>query len=264
MAAHETLPYSETMAATADALLRSVSGTDHSAEKGVVRVTCSEVIGVEVLPPVLASFRQKHAGIEIELVPTDRNEDLIRRDANVAVQMVRPSQAALIAKHAGNIELGLFASEAYLATHTSLRQPSDFRQNHILIGDDRRELIIAALNAVGLSLARRDFAYRTDSSLAQLAAIRAGVGIGACQVPLAVASTPPLRRIFPSLRFDLEAWVVMHEDMKPVRRIRLVFEHLFAGLKTYAENWIEDIVSAPPPSPRTPADDSGTLDKAAE
>lgn len=188
---------------------------------------------MEVLPPILTSLQQKHAGIEIELVPTDRNEDLIRRDADVAVRTVRPSEAALIAKQAAIIELGLFASEAYFATHTAPRRPSDLLQNHILSGDDRKELIIGALSAAGLSLARPDFSYRTDSGLAQLAAIRAGLGIGACQVPLAMASIPPLRRIFPSLRFDLEAWVVTHEDMKPVRRIRLVFEHPVAGLKTY-------------------------------
>ena len=75
-----------------------------------------------------------------------------------------------------------------------------------------------------------DFALRADSDLAQLAFIRAGFGIGMCQVPLA-ARDPSLVRVLPDVfSLDLGLWVVMHEDLKTSPRCRAVFDALAQGL----------------------------------
>ena len=82
-------------------------------------------------------------------------------------------------------------------------------------------------------LTRESFAYRCDSDLGQLAAIRAGFGIGMCQY--GVASTPPaLVAILPQVvRFELEVWVVMHEALRKTARIKLMFDHLVAEMGAY-------------------------------
>ena len=85
-------PHAEAMAAAAAALARTASG-EAAADRGVVRVTASHVVGCEVLPPILAAFHAEHPGIAIELALTNRNEDLARRDADIAVRMVRPTQS---------------------------------------------------------------------------------------------------------------------------------------------------------------------------
>jgi DNA-binding transcriptional LysR family regulator len=103
-----TLPYAESMAAVAEALVRSASAPAN-AEQGTVRVTCSELVGVGVLPVMLASLCRAHPQLQIELSPSDANEDLLRRDADVAVRMAKPTQAALVAKHIGAVKLGFFA-----------------------------------------------------------------------------------------------------------------------------------------------------------
>ena len=86
---------------------------------------------------------------------------------------------------------------------------------------------------MGLTVSARDFAIRTDSDGAQLNAVRAGLGIGVCQVPLA-RRTASLVRVLPRIVFPLETWVVMHEDQRSVRRVRLVFDHLVSSLTAYA------------------------------
>jgi len=83
----------------------------------VVRVAVSEFMGVEVLPPILSSFHEKHPDIVIEMVLSDKTEDLSRRDADIAVRMVRPTQGALVARKIGAIRLGFYASESYVARH---------------------------------------------------------------------------------------------------------------------------------------------------
>jgi DNA-binding transcriptional LysR family regulator len=228
--ANATLPYAESMAAVADSLVRSASAPA-DAELGTVRIACSEIVGVEVLPPILAELRRARPNLQLELSLSNANEDLLRREADVAVRMAQPTQGALIAKRVGSVKLGVFASDAYLAAHSVPKTVADLAR-HALIGKDRDTSFFAALAAVGLSLKRKDFALRTDSDPAYLAAIRAGLGIGICQVPLA-AGPPRLQRLLPKLAFELPVWVVTHEDLRASRRVSLVFEHLVASLTRY-------------------------------
>jgi DNA-binding transcriptional LysR family regulator len=231
-AAAAAVSYVEAMASNAEALARSLSGSAGS-ERGAVRVTCSEVVAVEVLPEMLVSLRERHPHIDVELAATNRREDLLRREADVAVRMVRPTQGSLVAARVGSVALGLFAQSSYLAEHPAPTRRRDLAAGHALIGPDRDRGVLDALRARGLEVDRASFALRTDSDLAQLAAVRAGLGIGVCQVALA-RRTPGLRRVLPSLSFALDVWLVMHEDLARVRRVRAVFDHLKAALRAYA------------------------------
>ena len=239
--ARATVPHAEAIAASARAFVRAVS-SPADREAGTVRVTASEVVGAEVLPAILARLLADKPSLAIELVLDDRNQDLLRREADVAVRMIAPTQASLVQRRAARIELGLFASEAYLARRSLPTSVTALRE-HALVGPDRQRAALEALARGGLELAPRDFALRTDSTLAQLAAVRAGVGIGIAQVPLARAPVP-LVRVLPKLAFCLEAWVVTHEDMRDVARVRAVVEHLVAELGAYG---------APPKTPRRAA-----------
>lgn len=228
--ARATLPHAEAIAASAQALVRAASAPA-GADRGTVRLTCSEIVGAEVVPPMIASLRAAHPEIQIELVLDDRNQDLLRREADVAIRMAEPTQAGLVRRKAASIEIGLFASPAYLRGRRAPETIAEAVESHALIGPDRSRYALEGLAAAGLRLAPRDFALRTDSDVAQLAAVRAGVGIGVCQLPLARG----LERVLPRVRFRLDAWVVTHEDLRDVRRVRAVVEHLSAELGRYAQ-----------------------------
>lgn len=230
--AQAALPHAEAIAASARALVRTASAPT-SERRGTVRVTASHVIGTEVLPPIFARLRATAPEIQIELALDDRNQDLLRREADVAVRMVAPAQKSLVRRLATTIPIGLFATEGYLRAHPPPRTLEGLRE-HALVGPDRSRFSLEGLAAAGIPLVPRDFALRTDDDVAQLAAVRAGVGIGICQVPLSRAPVP-LVRVLPSVRFDLEAWVVMHEDLRRVERVRIVADHLTAELAAYAQ-----------------------------
>ncbi|HEY3798221.1 MAG TPA: LysR family transcriptional regulator [Caulobacteraceae bacterium] len=226
-------PHAEAMAAAAEALVRTASG-EADAVRGVIRVTAPELIGVEVLPPILAGFHEAHPGTTIELALSNRQEDLIRRGADIAVRMVRPTQSALLARRIGSAPLRLYAHRRYLEAHgvpESLRDPTV-----VAIGFDRDTQMQQALAASQLSFTRDDFGFRSDNDLAQLAAIRAGYGVGAIQAPLA-RRDPDLVPVLPdAFRYDLEMWVAMHEDLKASRRMRLIFDWLVEGLTAYVRS----------------------------
>jgi DNA-binding transcriptional LysR family regulator len=225
------VPHAEAMEAAAAALKRAASGeTDEPA--GAVRITASHFIGGEVLPGILAEFRERHPAIALELVLSDRNQDLSRRDADIAVRMIRPAQKALVAKRLGRVRIGLYAHRRYVARRGTPRTVEDLA-GHDIIGFDRDSSALRALGQ-GLPITREMFALRTDDSAAQLAALRAGFGIGACQVGVALRS-PDLVPVLPgAIGFKLEMWLAMHEDLKGSRRVRLLFDHLGRALKAYA------------------------------
>lgn len=84
---------------------------------GTVRVSASEIIGVEVLPAALARLRAGQPQLRIELVPTNRVQDLLNREADIAIRMTPPTQQALLARRIGAVELALFAHVGYLKQH---------------------------------------------------------------------------------------------------------------------------------------------------
>ena len=69
-AALELKPLAERLAATSAALRRTAEGGGGGgALSGTVRISASEVVAVEHLPPILARMRQAHPGETIELRP---------------------------------------------------------------------------------------------------------------------------------------------------------------------------------------------------
>jgi DNA-binding transcriptional LysR family regulator len=213
-------PIAEAMASAADALARVAS--DKAGEiTGAVRITASEVIGAEVLPAILADFADRHPGIVFELNLTNQTEDLLRRDADIAVRMVRPTQSALVAKKLGETWLGLYAHRGYLGN----REPPKTLQEAAacrLIGFDRYPVPIQAIADAGISVKREMFSLRTDN------------GIGACQIGIARRDPNLVRVAEGAFTAALEMWLVMHEDLRASARIRAVYDHLAEALAAYS------------------------------
>jgi len=221
------------MAAAAQALARTASGEAESLS-GVIRVTAAEVVGVEVLPPILTGFREAHPEIAIELAISNRQEDLLRREADIAVRMVRPTQGALLAKRVGAVPLKLYAHRRYIAAHGTPRSLTE--AGVAAIGFDRDTQTMTALADRQISLSREMFALRTDNDMAQLAMLRAGFGVGGCQAPIARRDADLIPVLEDAFRYELEVWVAMHEDLKSSRRMRAMFDWLVEGLSAYVRS----------------------------
>jgi DNA-binding transcriptional LysR family regulator len=232
-AARALVPHAEAMAAAAAALARSASSAA-AIDRGVVRVTASEIMGCEALPPIFASFRARNPGVAVELALTNRNQDLARGDADIAVRMVRPTQSGLVARRIGSTRIRLYAHRDYLARFGEPRSFADLK-HHCVIGFDRDNRSFRFAGALAKSLTREDFGFRCDSDLAQLAALMAGVGIGGCQDGIA-RRMPELVPVLPNaFQMALDVWLVMHRDLKSEPRVRLMFDWLAAGLADYVK-----------------------------
>jgi DNA-binding transcriptional LysR family regulator len=228
-------PYAETLASASTALLRAASGMKLGEDEeitGAVRVTASEVVSVEVLPPILAKLRTSHPGITIELASSNRIENLLRRDADIAVRMQRPEQDVLVARRIGNIDLGFHARRDYLERHGTPRTWQELAQ-HALIGMDRESARARKFMPQLGELESGNYAIRSDSDLVHLSSIRAGLGIGICQVRLAQRD-PSLVRVLPDLlTIPLDTWLAIHENLRANPACAAVYKALAAGLEDY-------------------------------
>jgi DNA-binding transcriptional LysR family regulator len=232
-AALELRPYAESLAATTAAIIRAASGQGRTI-KGTVRISASEIVGTEILPSVFSSLMQRYPELQIELVVSNAVDNLLRRDADIAVRMVEPVHEALVVKRIGSVSLGLHAHRRYLE-RAGVPRNLDSLQKHSIIGFDRETPAIRSMRRRVPGFEQIRFAFRTDSDVAQLMAIKAGLGIGICQVPLA-RKDPNLRRVLAGmLELKLGVWAVMHENLRSTPRCRAVFDGLVAGLKPHID-----------------------------
>lgn len=231
--------HAQAMESTAAALVRAASGQADSVRTGTkhpvlgtVRVSVSEVLGIEVLPPMIRHLRSHHPGVHVELAITNAVQDLLRLEADIAIRTVQPLQERLVARSLGRIEFGLFAHEDYLRQWGTPQTLEDIA-GHSLIGFDHPPAYVDQVLKSFKGISRDRFNVRTDSDLAQLALIRAGAGIGACQVGLALPD-PTLTRVLPkAFAWKRPIWIAMHEDLRKVPRCRVTFDALVSGIQRY-------------------------------
>jgi DNA-binding transcriptional LysR family regulator len=207
---------------------QALSGTGEVVA-GTVRITSSQMFGALELPHLLAPLLREEALLQIEVQATDEVENLVRRDADIAVRFFRPEQDNVIALLVGQTELGLYASESFARTLPPGFTPSDLRSR--FIGDIELERTLEIAASTGHPLQRQDFAYRTNASVGQLMAIEAGVGVGA-MLAMFARRRPQLRRVLPELLSQpMGVWLCAHDDLRRSSRIRRVFDHLSTALR---------------------------------
>jgi DNA-binding transcriptional LysR family regulator len=218
------------MAEAAMALRLAAAGQD-AGLAGPVRVTASVMVAQHLLPPILARLRADLPDVSIDLVPTDRNENLLFGEADIAVRMVRPEQLDLSARHLGDLPLGIFAARGYLARRGRPATVAELL-SHDLVGEDREDRILRAMRALDLPARREDFATRCDDAATAWALMRAGCGLGFGPVAVGRAD-PELEEVtLPGVRLPaLPVWLAAPERTRRSPRLSRVWTALAEGLR---------------------------------
>jgi len=212
------------MQAAADSLGRAAQGQQNETV-GTVRITASEMVAAWLLPPLLARLQEQEPGIAIELVASNQITNLLRRDADIAVRMVRPTQGTLVARKIGDMGIGAYAHEDYLRRAGTPTRLEELLQ-HRLIGMDSDDSLRRGFSLAGLTVRAEDFALRTDNHIVYGRLLAAGAGIGFA-VDYNARQWPGLRRLLPDLPIPpLPCWLTVHREIHGNRLIRLVYDYL--------------------------------------
>lgn len=192
---------------------------------GTVRITASEIVSTYILPGIIADMLVDLPQIEIELAPTNAVENLLQRDADIAVRMVRPTQNDLIARQVNTMSMGIYAHENYLAKSNSVDGFEDLL-SHVIIGYDRNDLILKGFEQAGFKVDRNFFRFRCDDQVAAYEALLAGVGIGFAPIVLA-AKHPSLHRLLHDFQIEgIPMWLTSHRELRTSAKIRAVNDYL--------------------------------------
>lgn len=198
---------------------------------GQVTVSANEGTGSEWLIPVLADLQRMHPDIYVELKIDLRAADLVQREADIALRLGRPTQQELIARKLADVGFALYASEQFLAAHgpiTSLDDLQDkpwVRGNFIKTGNDALMAFMSEHNL------RYRIALSTNSPAAQIAAVRAGLGIAVISHRWA-STYPELVPLLPALEVaSLELWLVSHSDLRHSARMRAVADYIIEAAR---------------------------------
>jgi DNA-binding transcriptional LysR family regulator len=213
------------------ALELAVSGRD-AALAGAVRVTATEGLGVHWLTPALADFRAEQPAIEIDVMIQNEPVNLLRREADIALRLGRPRQAEIVTRKLARLGFGLYASRTYLDRHGRPGTGDELNAHHRVGFDEAQHRNPAAwLESL---LSEGSAAYRSNSVLAQIAAMRAGYGIGAC-AHFVGAHYPDLERVLPGQEMATDVWLATHAGLRRSARIRAVFDFLAERLEASRE-----------------------------
>lgn len=216
------------MAMASELFIRQASSASGEVA-GTVRISVPEFMGVAVIPDMLARLRDSHPALRIELSLSNAPADLLAQEVDIAVRTVAPKQEALVARKVASIPLGLFAARSFVEKHGS---PAAFEEltEHFFIGPDRNRRDLELAKRLGETILNR-LVVRSDSHPAQLALIQAGIGIGVIQVPVG-RRDPHLVHILPDVEIALlETWIVTHENLARLPRIRAVMDILAASFR---------------------------------
>lgn len=194
---------------------------------GNVRIGTPEGFGTYFLAPRLHQLGHQHPELNIELVANPRSFSLSKREADIAVSMTRPSQGHVYARKLVDFELGLYASEAYLAAQPAITRRADLAA-HRWIGYVEDLMWTAELDYLPSVDRTIQPWLHISNVISQLTAVVGGAGLGVLPHFMA-RHAPTLRRVLPQeVQLTRAYWLITHPDTHDLARIKACAEFLQA------------------------------------
>lgn len=208
----------------------SLAATGQSqAITGKVTISATNLMATHYLPPILQQMKVKAPALQIEIVTSNKQSDLRRREADIAIRHVRPQDENLFAKRIRDTTAHLFASTQYLNEVGRPLNTSDLAKMQF-IGFDHPEQRLELMASRGINLTTENFNFITASGTLSVELMRQGLGIGILPIEVGEAY-PELENPFPAFEpIQVETWLVVHRELRTSSRIRLVFNLLSENL----------------------------------
>ena len=203
-------------------LVAAVGDADRTG-KGTVRVTVPSWFAQYLIIPALTDFRETHPGLDIHLLTTDAVLDLVRREADIGLRNVRPTQQSLIVRKGGLLDFAMYASREYVALHGMPKDRAELANHHLIGYRDA----VAYVEAYRWANAVADrVSFRATDAASMLDAVAAGLGIGVlpCILGRQREGLVCLETVGPPAPEMI--WLVTHPDTREIERVRLVMAWL--------------------------------------
>ncbi len=217
-AGHAMLQLVTDFDARLSAFERSVSDVDRRLE-GVVTVTAAELLG-SFLVARLPLFRHRYPAIRLRIRVGPALLDLARREADVAIRVNPPPGSALVGQRVGHADFAVYGT----------RDAGTLRTAHWVCFDDE----VAQSPQAKWEERHVDperVVLRTNSRATFIEAVRAGLGVGILPCAFADGDAALVRRGEPMPELRVPVWVLMHESVREIPRVRAAAEFITESLR---------------------------------
>lgn len=217
------IPRAEEMEASALALTSSLG--QKTAVSGSVRLATAENLATGLILPALGPLRTAYPHLSLEIVTDVATVNLHRRDADIALRMVKPDRGNVSLQRLGSLGFGLYGAPEYVAERPVPADASPFGQDAMIGWTDAYAHLPAAQWMERL-LKGHPPALATTSLATQLSACVQGLGLAI--LPHFLAKPRGLVCLDGDLGLDQTIWLVTHSDLLQARRVRVVADFLRA------------------------------------
>jgi DNA-binding transcriptional LysR family regulator len=204
------------------ALEREASGQEVQLT-GPVRITGADAFSPRVVVPLLCELHRRVPGLDFELIADTRTLSLTKREADLAIRTARPKEPSLVLRRICGMASAVYASHAYIAAHGKPKR--DDLARHVFISADDASWSESIWLAKHAPSAR--VVLKTNTTAAQLAAAKDGMGLGILPCYVADREEDLVRVIAPEHVVMRDLWLVMHKDLQHSARIRACADFLY-------------------------------------
>jgi DNA-binding transcriptional LysR family regulator len=192
---------------------------------GSVRVAVTEGPGNSWVLPRLIDFQKTYRKIMVDLRCAMEQADVARLEADISIQISRPTNPDLIVTKLGRLHIYAFASEGYRDTFGIPESISDLK-NHRIVKQHGVQLDETGYARIlGLESLEGIVGISTNSSVAVLYAIERGAGIGF--LPTSVTGLGvPLVPIDLGINYHMDLWLTYHKEFRNSDRHKIVIDWL--------------------------------------
>lgn len=225
-----------------DALFQRASPLPDNELSGLVRLTAPKALGQHFVMPLLAELGREFPGLRLDLRLSDRPADVVDEQIDIGVRVGFLRDSRFVARAVAKVHFHTVASPALVAAVGEPLSLADLQQRPVtVVMDPATGKPWPWFLKDGEEWLPGTWAFATDETLAEFAAVRAGLGFGQVVSLLTIPALRrgELRRVLPQLEPDPWNLYVYRPQRGPVAaRIRLVFDRLvefFADRERFPE-----------------------------
>lgn len=225
-AGRRLLPLAEEAEILFNRARRNMRGSDLE-ESGPVRFTLSGALAYEIVAPILGRFSAHYPDIDLQIVVSDRLEDINRLQADVSLRYARSISDDVVARKLVTMNLGVYASREYVEQNVPAAGPQG--EGLHWIGWDQIDRDPDWL--ADTPFPKAEVRHACIDHVMQLSLVRSGVGM--------LRTTPYFARLYPELirvpdtvvKPDTALWLLLHADLQQTARVRRLVDFLAVELK---------------------------------
>jgi DNA-binding transcriptional LysR family regulator len=200
--------------------------------EGTVCITGSESTSIFILPEILEKLKVKYPKINIVIIADNKSNNLLRREADIAIRHYRPESGDLIIKKIRDDKAYLYASSKYLKKIKPIKNISDLNKAQF-IGFIENTDYISGMKSIGLDLTRENFSVYSQNHILHYELMKNGMGIGVLPEYIGSKEKDLVKVLKKLPAIPMQTWLVVHRELNTSIKVRKVFDFLANELKSF-------------------------------